>query len=85
MSHLIYKKYAFVFHSKMKPNLKGKKLSKKAEKKSIKVFCCFFFFTIFSFRTNEQFISIRFPKNYVFGKVSFESEITFLLMQFKSV
>lgn len=85
MSHLIYKKYAFVFHSKMIPNLKGKKLSKKAEQKLMKVFCWFFFFTIFSFRTNGQFISIRFPKNYGFGKVSFESEITFLLMQFKSV
>lgn len=65
----------------MIPNLKGKKLSKKAEKKLMQVF----FFTIFSFRANGQFISIRFPKNYVFGKVSFESEIKCLLMQFKSV
>lgn len=31
----------------MIPNLKGKKLSKKAEKKLMKVFCCFFFFLPF--------------------------------------
>lgn len=70
----------------MKPNLKGKKIIKEGRKKINEGFLLFFFFfTIFSFRTNEQFISIRFPKNYVFGKVSFESEITFLLTQFKSV
>lgn len=71
----------------MKPNLKGKKIIKEGRKKINEGFLLllFFFLTIFSFRTNEQFISIRFPKNYVFGKVSFESEITFLLMQFKSV
>lgn len=65
----------------MIPNLKGKIIIKESRKK----INASFFFTIFSFRTNGQFISTTFPKNYVFGKVSFESEITFLLMQFKSV
>lgn len=69
----------------MIPNLKGKKIIKEGRTKINEGFLLGFFFTIFSFRTNGQFISIRFPKNYVFGKVSFESEITFLLMQFKSV
>lgn len=63
-------KYAFVFHSKMIPNLKGKKLSKKAEKKLMKVFCWFFFFTIFSFRTNGQlgFLKIMFSEKLVLNQ-----------------
>lgn len=46
----------------MKPNLKGKKLLKKAEKKLMKVFCCCFFLPFFHLEPMNNSYQLGFLK-----------------------